>query len=65
MRGAEGRRAARACRSDRVGCGARCLSADRAGRGACRCKAEEGVDAEPRRGATTRQMRVPRPATPA
>ncbi|CAK7284944.1 hypothetical protein SGPA1_30817 [Streptomyces misionensis JCM 4497] len=36
-----------------------------AGPGACRCKAEEGADAEHRRLTTTRQMRVPGPASPA
>lgn len=36
-----------------------------AGRGACSCKAEEGVNAERWRPTTTPQMCVPRPASPA
>ncbi|CAK7281697.1 hypothetical protein SGPA1_12490 [Streptomyces misionensis JCM 4497] len=36
-----------------------------AGSGACRCKAEEGVNAERWRLTTTRQMCVPDPASPA
>ena len=37
---------------------------EEAGSGACSCKAEEGVMAEPSRPTTTRQMCVPDPATP-